>query len=79
MGRPILLSLLVLLSFGGGGHAAEEIEESVAGVIMSDAPSAPRREKTPAKHNRRVKSKADQTPIWQQNGSAIDPHGVDGY
>jgi len=55
------------------------MEESLAGVIMTDAPSAPRRAKTPAKYNRRVKSKADQTPIWQQNGPKIDPNGVDGY
>lgn len=79
MGRPILLSLLVLLSFGASSRAGDEMEESLAGVIMTDAPSAPRRAKTPAKHNRRVKSKADQTPIWQQNGPTIDPHGVDGY
>lgn len=79
MGRSILLSLLVLLSSGGGSRAGGAVEESLAGVIMAEEPSPVRSEKMPAKQNRRVKSKAEETPIWRRNGPTIDPHGVDGY
>lgn len=79
MNKSVFLGFIVLLSDGGACLAQGEIEESLAGVIVSSESAQTQQEKPRIKRGRRAGSKASETPIEEQNGPPIDRRGIDGY
>jgi hypothetical protein len=63
-------------------RADDEIVDSVAGVINGDGPMVAGRMRAstqrPKQKNRRATPETAGTPIWEQDGPAIDRAGVDG-
>jgi hypothetical protein len=79
----LLTGALTIVSGGAGAaFAADDIADSIAGVIMGDGPEiagqSPKSTTRPTRKNRRAVHTPAATPIWEQDGPPIDRAGVDG-
>ena len=79
MNKFVFLGFIALLSGSGPCLAQAEVEESLAGVIVTDESAQTQPEKSRIKRRRHAGSKVSETPIEEQNGPPIDRHGIDGY